>query len=33
MDDYLQALSVLDSEGATEEEKKKAQAVKDKFEA
>ena len=32
MDDYLQALSVLDSEGATAEEKKQAQAVKEKFE-
>jgi len=33
MDDYIQALSVLDAEDSTEDEKKKAQAVKEKFEA
>nr|MBN1228682.1 hypothetical protein [Anaerolineae bacterium] len=32
MDDYLQALSVLDSDEASGEEKKKAQQIKDKFE-
>ena len=32
MDDYIQALSVLDSDGASEEDKKQAQEIKDKFE-
>ncbi len=32
MDDYIQALSVLDSEGASEEDKKKAEEIKAKFE-
>jgi hypothetical protein len=32
MDDYLQALSVLDSEDASKEDKEKAQKAKDKFE-
>jgi hypothetical protein len=32
MDDYLQALSVLDSEDASKEDKEKAQKNKDKFE-
>jgi hypothetical protein len=32
MDDYLQALSVLDSDGASKEDKEKAQKAKDKFE-
>jgi hypothetical protein len=32
MDDYIRALSVLDSEGASEEEKKKAEEIKAKFE-
>lgn len=33
MDDYLQALSVLDSDEAGKEEKEKAQKMKDKFES
>ena len=33
MEDYMQALSVLDSDDATDEERQKAQAVKDKFES
>jgi hypothetical protein len=33
MDDYIQALSVLDSEAATAEEKEKAKKVIDKFES
>ena len=33
MEDYINALSVLDSDAATEEDKKKAQAIKDKFES
>jgi hypothetical protein len=32
MDDYIEALSVLDSEGASEEDKKKAEEIKAKFE-
>jgi DNA-directed RNA polymerase subunit H (RpoH/RPB5) len=32
MDDYLKALSVLDSEGASKEDKAKAQKAKDTFE-
>jgi hypothetical protein len=33
LEDYMAALSVLDSDGASEEDRKKAQQVKDKFEA
>jgi hypothetical protein len=33
MDDYLNALSVLDSEDASKEDKEKAQKAKDKFES
>ncbi len=33
MDDYLQALSVLDSEAATKEDKEKAEKIKAKFES
>jgi hypothetical protein len=33
LDDYLQALSVLDTDGASKEDKDKAQKVKDKFES
>jgi hypothetical protein len=33
MDDYLNALSVLDSEAASKEDKDKARAAKDKFES
>lgn len=33
LDDYLQALSVLDTDGASKEDKEKAQKVKDKFES
>lgn len=33
MDDYLQALSVLDSDEASKEDKEKAQKAKDKFES
>jgi hypothetical protein len=33
MDYYLQALSVMDAEGATEDEKKQAKAVIEKFES
>jgi hypothetical protein len=33
MDDYLNALSVLDSEAASQEEKAKAQKVKEQFES
>ena len=33
LDDYLQALSVLDSDEATKEDKDKAQKAKDKFES
>ncbi len=33
MDDYLLALSVLDSEAASKEDKEKAQKAKDKFES
>ncbi|MBN1311292.1 MAG: hypothetical protein JXB30_07720 [Anaerolineae bacterium] len=33
MDDYLLALSVLDSDEASKEEKEKAEKVKDKFES
>jgi hypothetical protein len=33
MDDYLKALSVLDSDDASEDEKKKARQVKEKFES
>jgi len=32
MDDYLQALSILDSEDASKEDKEKAQKIKEKFE-
>ena len=32
-DDYLQALSVLDSDAASKEDRDKAQKVKDKFES
>ncbi len=33
MDDYLQALSVMDAEGTTEDEKKRAKTVIEKFES
>jgi hypothetical protein len=33
MDDYLQALSVLDSEAASAEDKANAQTIKEKFES
>jgi hypothetical protein len=33
MDDYLRALSVLDSDEASKEDKERAQKVKDKFES
>ena len=33
MEAYMQALSVLDSDDASADEKKKAQAIKDKFES
>ncbi len=33
MDDYLQALSVMDAEGTTEDEKKQAKAIIEKFES
>lgn len=33
MDDYLQALSVLDSDDASKEDKEKAEKVKEKFES
>ena len=32
MDDYLQALSILDSEDASKDDKEKAQKIKEKFE-
>ena len=32
-DDYMQALSTLDADGASKEDKDKAQKVKDKFES